>query len=209
MAASILLRPLDTADDVAAQRLLHAAFSDDPNMRWVFGADEPGYAERLAAYCEVGHEWHSAAGFPIQAAYDDQALVGVAYVMDAGADVPEDGDAALIPRLRDRCGDASTDRFLAYNDAADAAGPEEPGLCVALLAVAPGHQGEGIGGQLIEWAHARADADPGARGVLLDTGNPRNLPFYARHGFSPIGSVTLDDLVETILWRPCLTERPT
>ena len=170
------LRPLDPGDGVAAQRLLAGAFADDPHMRWCFLGDEPGYQERLAAYCAAGHAWHTASGFPVQAAYRDGSLVGVNYAMDAHAEPPTEGVPDLVAELRAGCGERASRRFFESNDAADAYGPERPALLVALVAAAPGHQGSGIGSALMRWALERARTYQGTY---------KTTPFLSRHGVFP------------------------
>lgn len=49
------------------------------------------------------------------------------------------------------------------------------------LAVEPAEQGCGIGSALLRAGIERADEDGLAVGLVTD--NPRNLPFYGRHGF--------------------------
>jgi len=57
---------------------------------------------------------------------------------------------------------------------------------VALLGVDPRWQGRGLGGRLLSAVLERADAD----GVpcYLETVQPRNVPFYERHGFTVVVS---------------------
>lgn len=63
--------------------------------------------------------------------------------------------------------------------------PDEPLALLDSIAVEPAAHGRGIGSALIEFGLSRAHAD--GHGVLLETGNPRNLPFYERHGFRVVG----------------------
>ncbi len=58
------------------------------------------------------------------------------------------------------------------------------------LGVDPPYQGQGIGGMLIQPVLARADAD--GLPCYLETENPRNVPFYQKHGFKVMseGEVT-------------------
>ena len=50
-----------------------------------------------------------------------------------------------------------------------------------ILGVGPPHQGRGVGGAIIQPTLARADAE--GLPCYLESANPRNLPFYQRHGF--------------------------
>ncbi len=201
--SEVHVRELDAADAEASVAVMLEAFVPDPNMRWCFLADEPGYLDRLRGYFEVGHDWHTRLGFPVLGAYDEEGLVGVAYVMGPNPEIPTGGEFALLPRMRQVCGDAAVDRFAQYNEAVETETPETPAHCIALLAVLETHQGGGIGSRLVERIIADAGRDPSSGGVVLDTGNPRNLVFYGRHGFERVGRVELDGLVEHVLFHPC------
>jgi len=58
------------------------------------------------------------------------------------------------------------------------------------LGVDPPYQGQGIGGMLLQPVLPRADAE--SLPCYLETENPRNVPFYQKHGFKVIseGEVT-------------------
>ncbi|HEX4129142.1 MAG TPA: GNAT family N-acetyltransferase [Pirellulales bacterium] len=60
-----------------------------------------------------------------------------------------------------------------------------PHMYLALLAVAPRSQGTGVGGQLLE--SVLKQLDESATPFYLETHNPRNVPFYERHGFALLG----------------------
>jgi GNAT superfamily N-acetyltransferase len=51
-----------------------------------------------------------------------------------------------------------------------------------ILGVDPPHQGQGVGGSLIEPILRRADAE--GRSCYLETMKPRNVTFYQKHGFN-------------------------
>lgn len=50
------------------------------------------------------------------------------------------------------------------------------------LGVDPAHQGKGFGGSLLQPVLGRADAEK--THCYLETQNPKNLPFYEKHGFN-------------------------
>lgn len=50
-----------------------------------------------------------------------------------------------------------------------------------MLGTHPEHQGRGLGGKVIEVGIARAAA--AGRSAYLESSNPKNVPFYKRHGF--------------------------
>jgi ribosomal protein S18 acetylase RimI-like enzyme len=61
----------------------------------------------------------------------------------------------------------------------------EPHWYLDMVAVAPAHQGRGIGSALLGTVHERADADRWPTGLV--TFQPRNLPLYARLGYEQVG----------------------
>lgn len=70
--------------------------------------------------------------------------------------------------------------FEAIDEALERAAPE-PVWYLGVLGVDPAWQGRGLGSRLMQPILERADAEGMA--VTLETGQPRNLPLYARHGF--------------------------
>ena len=198
--------PLAPGDSLAAVEVLMDGFRADPDMRWCFIADEAGYEARLRGYMETGHAWHAGLGFPIWAARVDGEVVGVSYEMRPDAEFPTDPVESLFHRMRGPCGDAAVDRFARYNEAVDAVSPEHPAHVVALLAVRASHRGTGLGGALLRRVIAESERDATAAGVMLATGNPDNLPFYAHHGFEPVGRTRVGDITEHVLFRACSSE---
>lgn len=58
-----------------------------------------------------------------------------------------------------------------------------PHWYLLVLGIDPVFQGEGLGGGLVLPMLARADVT--RHSIYLETTNPRNLPFYQKHGFEP------------------------
>ena len=56
-----------------------------------------------------------------------------------------------------------------------------PRWYLGVLGVAPERQGQGLGTRLMQPVLERADRE--GLPVTLETGQPRNLPIYRRHGF--------------------------
>ena len=57
---------------------------------------------------------------------------------------------------------------------------------LSIVGIMPGHQGRGLGEQLVRPALRRADAAGAA--TFLETFNEKNMPFYRRFGFDTAGS---------------------
>jgi ribosomal protein S18 acetylase RimI-like enzyme len=65
--------------------------------------------------------------------------------------------------------------------------PQEPHWYLPLIGVDPARQGQRLGDNLMVHALARCDAD--RLPAYLESSNPRNLPFYQRHGFEKMGKI--------------------
>ncbi len=195
------VRALDPADRCASIDVLMDAFPSDPWMAWCFLSEEPGYPDRVRGYCEAGHHWHTTLGFPVLAAYAGERVVGVAYVMGPSPQIPD--EPALLPAMREVCGERAVERFARCNEATDAKMPEAPAHCVALIAVRQANQGEQVGSRLLDRVIADAEAAPASSGVVLETGNPNNLGFYRRHGFEVVGETSVEGLGLHVLFRAC------
>jgi ribosomal protein S18 acetylase RimI-like enzyme len=77
--------------------------------------------------------------------------------------------------------EAGASRFDAFWAWVQSKEPDDPLAQLDSLAVEPRAQGRGIGSALIEFALGRAGSS--GYGVFLETGSPRNVPLYERHGF--------------------------
>ena len=69
--------------------------------------------------------------------------------------------------------------------------PPEPVWHLDSVAVAPGHQGRGIGSALVEFALEQARGSDIA--MILETGTARNVPLYERLGFQVVEETDAPD----------------
>lgn len=67
--------------------------------------------------------------------------------------------------------------------------PDYPHWYLFLLGIAPEHQGQGIGSQLLQPMLKRCDAEN--LPIYLDTGNSKNVPFYQHRGFEIVNQIEL------------------
>jgi GNAT superfamily N-acetyltransferase len=78
--------------------------------------------------------------------------------------------------------------------------PAEPHWYLNVLSTVPDRQGEGLGAAIIQPVLERCDA--GGVRAYLESSNPRNLPFYRRHGFVDAGEIHLEGGPSmTKMWR--------
>ena len=158
--------------------MLGRAFVTEPMMTWPLGGRSDDLTERcIRAYAlylgpllDEGLVWETADGHgalvlvsPDQTDVCDDAL---AHVDDSTThDVTDDGG------LRH-------ERFWGWVASKI---PPEPAWHLDSVAVEPGWQGRGIGSALIEFGLVRTRESKTA--AILETGTPRNVPLYERHGF--------------------------
>jgi len=65
--------------------------------------------------------------------------------------------------------------------------PKEPHWYLPIFGVDPARHGNGLGSALLRHATARTDA--AGLPAYLESSNPRNVTFYERHGFVPVGTI--------------------
>jgi GNAT superfamily N-acetyltransferase len=171
--------------------VLARAFSVDPLMAWIF-PDAEHRPEATAAWLGLAVERYLASG-QVETTQEDGVLTAVALWRMPGTAGPEaDGSLPTAPGLlRALVGSAHADTVAEGFAVVRAQAPprEEPHAYLHFLAVAPGAQGRGLGGRLLENMLARA-AETGLP-LCLDTTNPANLPFYEAHGLTRRSAVRL------------------
>ena len=69
--------------------------------------------------------------------------------------------------------------------------PNEPHWYLPLLGVDPLYYGKGYGSILLKYASQIFDKDNSL--AYLESSNPKNIPFYQRHGFELLGTIEVDD----------------
>ena len=64
-----------------------------------------------------------------------------------------------------------------------------------MLGTDPPFQGQGLGAALL--THTLKQCDEGGHVACLESGNPRNLSLYERHGFEAIGEIRIGERRDT------------
>jgi ribosomal protein S18 acetylase RimI-like enzyme len=158
--------------------VLARSFADDPMIRWPFHdrlideRAEPLFAAILAEYQRSDMVWEA----------DDGAGVSVWIPpgSDAGLDQMNVATRSAIPPLTDDGGE----RYHAFWGWLESHIPDEPHWMLDMVGVDPDQQGQGIGSALVRHGLSLADRD--GVSAFLETGNPRNVPYYERLGFRVI-----------------------
>lgn len=167
--------------------VLSRALAGDPMVvePMAGGPDVPARIEAMfglidTEFAREGWVWSAAGGLGVMVLWPPDAAAREAELT-----------AGMVSRLAPLFGDGGV-RYRAMWSWIEAAVPDEPHWMLDQLAVDPAVQGRGIGGALVR--HAVALADSGGAPVIIETGNERNLAYYARFGFRVFadGSAPLD-----------------
>lgn len=174
------------------------AFRDDPVQRWVFrGADlDAGlralFTHLVEGYFAVGHAYLVS---------DPGGVVGAGlWEPPDRSSLPEERIAELLadlaPILGDHLGAVMGELARTYEYR-----PAEPHLYLGILGVVSRAQSGGFGTALI--APVLAECDRMGMLAHLESSNPRNVPFYLRHGFEVVDAFHCggDGPVMTIMTR--------
>lgn len=158
----------------ALASVLGRAFAVEPMMRWPL-CECDDVEERLIRAFEFFMEDPIRMGMVWEAG----AAAGALILIPAGQmDAVDDGNLAMRSVYQREDGARRFDRFW---DWVGTKHPEEPLALLDSVAVEPAAQGRGIGSALIRFGLERARA--AGHGAWIETGNPRNVPLYERHGF--------------------------
>lgn len=173
------VRTMTSVDEDSAIQTIVLAFAADPMARWTW----PRANQYLAAMPRMVRAFASNA-FSSASAYCTDDFAATALWLPPGVHSDEEGLGAVIestvaPALRPET-DPIFEQMATYH-------PTEPHWYLPLIGADPAHQGEGHGDALMTHALARCDNDHAP--AYLESSNPRNIPFYRRHGFEPLGEI--------------------
>jgi ribosomal protein S18 acetylase RimI-like enzyme len=127
---------------------------------------------------------------PILAAWQADQLVGAAY-FSLAAQLPSASSLQSIGRaIRQQCGADCLTRLDQLLEAFEQQLSHPDSARIEFIAVAPDRQGRGIGSLLLSQTLAQL-RQQGCQRVALETGEPRNLALYRRHGFTQSGHLVL------------------
>lgn len=170
---------MTSADEDAAAQTIVLAFAADPMARWTW----PQAHQYLAAMPRMVRAFASKA-YSSGSAYCTDGYAAVALWLPPGVHSDEEGLGAVIDSTVEKSlrpeTDALFEQMAAYH-------PTEPHWYLPLIGADPAHQGEGLGEVLMTYALARCDRDHAP--AYLESSNPRNIPFYERHGFERLGAI--------------------
>ncbi len=169
----------DEADVIDALKM---AFAADPATRWVW-PDPRNYLSNFSSFAKafggkafecksahyIGNYSGAALWLPPNVHPDVDALI--ALLQSSGSDEANKDGPEIFGRM-------STFH------------PNEPHWYLPLLGVDPLHHGKGLGSALME--HALTLCDQDNEYAYLESSNPKNVPFYKRHGFETLGTIKVN-----------------
>jgi GNAT superfamily N-acetyltransferase len=174
---------LSAMDEQRALDTLTLAFAADPPSRWLFAQDN-NYYRHFPTFARAFGGAAITHGTALATPY----LSGVALWLAPGETPNEDALAALI---EDAVAPHRKSGVSAVFAEMGRLHPREAHWYLPLIGVDPASQGQGRGAQLLRPVLTQCDAD----GVpaYLEATSARSVPLYARHGFVPVGEITVGD----------------
>ena len=173
------VRVMTATDEDAALETVVLAFAADPMARWTW----PEAHQFLSAMPRMVRAFGSRA-YANGTAFGANGYAGVSLWLPPGVQSDEEALGAVLastaaPSLAPET-EAVFSQMAKYH-------PTDPHWYLPLIGVDPAHQGEGLGDALMTFALERCDRD--RLPAYLESSNPRNIPFYRRHGFEALGEI--------------------
>jgi GNAT superfamily N-acetyltransferase len=154
------------------------AFEADPSLRWVY----PERDQYLSQFPDF--VWHFGGKAFECGTADRLDSRGAALWLPPG--VEPDGNA-LDALVESTIREPTRSHLLSIFEQMSQFHPNEAHWYLALMGVGTLHQGQGLGSLLLEQGLGRCDR--AGYPAYLESSNPRNIPFYERHGFKVIGRI--------------------
>jgi GNAT superfamily N-acetyltransferase len=194
----VAIRTATASDRPQLAGAFASAFSEDPLFGWMAGAKAP-----LEARMRVFFD-----GFLNQNLRRDEHLVFMAEDGTGGAiwqpvdkwKVPPADLLRALPALV-RAFRGRLPAMVGALNAIERQHPAEPHYYLEVLGTRKDRQSKGVGSAVMEAMLERCDRE--GLPAYLESSNPRNIPFYARHGFETREEVTCGKgaPVCTTMWR--------
>lgn len=174
-----IIKTASTADEGPVIDALKLAFAADPAARWVW-PDPHQYLEGFPKFAKA----FGGRAFDHGSAYYVEGYAGAALWLPPNVHPDIETIGTLLQ---------STASYQAQKDAPivfeqmGAYHPSQPHWYLPLLGVDPLRHGKGVGTALMKHALERCDHEN--KLAYLESSNPKNIPFYERHGFKLLGTI--------------------
>lgn len=176
---SIAVRSASQDEENAVSAVIGLAFATDPMARWSL-RDAQTY---LAVMPDLIRAF-GAAAYDSDSAYVSGDFGGAALWLPPGVEADMETLDRLIRTNADPAILSDVDEIF---DAMARYHPKVPHWYLPMIGTDPARQGQGNGNALMRHALARCDREGAA--AYLESSNPRNIPFYERHGFEILGMI--------------------
>ncbi|RKR90760.1 acetyltransferase (GNAT) family protein [Micromonospora pisi] len=207
MSDSLIVRPAGVDDAAVIAAALAQASLDEAVVSWVV-PDERARRDRLSSDDGTTIEWIRGAisgSTVLVAGTEETSVAGLSvWEFDDGSSVPpEVGSAELTAFFTQAYGEYAPRMALVHELTQRRHPRGEPHWYLQQMVVVPECRGRGLGGAMLGYQLARADADRVA--AYLEASSPRNRALYERYGFRPLGDpIDLPDDGPGVqpMWRP-------
>lgn len=174
----VAIRPATDSDRPALASSLASAFGEDPLFAWMIGPSAP-LESRLRIFFDGFLKANFRRPDHIVCVSDDGSGAAIWQPVDRWKVPPADllrAMPAIIRAFRGR-----VPAVLGVLAAIEKSHPAEPHYYLEFLGTRQDRQGKGVGTAVISPGIERCDEE--GLPAYLESSNPRNIPFYARHGF--------------------------
>jgi ribosomal protein S18 acetylase RimI-like enzyme len=172
-------RQVEAAEIPRAVNVQLASFVADPIMRWLW----PEAHEYVTCFPRLVDGFGGGA-FDNDAADVTDGFLGGALWLPPGVSPNEQ---ALDALFKETLGEPQRSEILSVLEQMGESHPDEEHWHLAFIGVDAAHQGRGVGAELMRHRLAKLDAVGAV--AYLESSNPRNIPFYQRHGFEVLREI--------------------
>jgi GNAT superfamily N-acetyltransferase len=194
------IRAATAADRATLADCLASAFSEDPLFTWMAGGgpNKPVEAKlRVVFAALVKLELER----PEHLVFTDEHGIGAAVWKAPNKWKMTTGDMLRsLPAMLRGLG-TKAPRMIGAFSAIEKVHPKEEHYFLEALGTRRDQQGKGVGSTVIRHMLDRCDTE--GMPAYLESSNPRNVPFYARHGFETTGEIVVGKgaPTATAMWR--------
>jgi GNAT superfamily N-acetyltransferase len=174
-----IIKTATRADESRVIDSLSLAFVADPATRWVW-SDPQKYLENFPKFAKA----FGGRAFGSGSAYYVDGYAGAALWLPPNVHPDVETLATIV---QNSGSDEAQRDALAVFDRMGSYHPSEPHWYLPLLGVDPLWHGKGFGSALMKHALERSDREN--KLAYLESSNPKNVPFYQRHGFELLGTI--------------------
>jgi GNAT superfamily N-acetyltransferase len=182
---SVNVRHAVQADLPQLASALSSAFRDDPMINWLFEEPEARAAQRLR-WMRFGLDMGLTRGHVYSVGDDEAAAVWSPPSVSLFDELwgPRMGEL-----MNEQLGESAGAKLASLAEILGHGKVDEPHFYLFILGSQAESQGKGLGAALME--HVLRICDRQGLAAHLESSNPRNIPFYQRHGFEVVGELRL------------------